>query len=137
MPPRIRFLFVRPVFCLGLPSDSPSRETPLPSASTSPCRACRGLSPPSHPEAPPSGTAPVRRCAPCLAHRANQRAALAGLGGVDCHLSDTRLSHATNILALSKGLRESAGTKKPTPKGRFCCRRSDISCNRGAVRRGD
>ncbi|MGQ7253277.1 hypothetical protein, partial [Vreelandella titanicae] len=34
--------------------------TPLPSASTSPCRACRGLSPPSHPEAPPPGTAPVK-----------------------------------------------------------------------------
>jgi len=32
MTPRIRFLFVRPAFCLGLPSDSPSRETPLPSA---------------------------------------------------------------------------------------------------------
>ena len=50
---------VEPAFCLGLPSDSPSQETPLPSASTSPCRACRGLSPPSHPEAPPSGTVPV------------------------------------------------------------------------------
>ena len=60
MTPRIRFLFVRPAFCLGLPSDSPSRETPLPSASTSPYRACRGLSPPSHPEAPPPGTAPIK-----------------------------------------------------------------------------
>ena len=77
MPPRIRFLFVRPAFCLGLPSDSPSRETPLPSASTSPYRACRGLSPPSHPEAPPSGTAPVRRCAPCLAHH-KKKAGMAG-----------------------------------------------------------
>src|SRR5690554_727341 len=79
MPPRIRFLFVRPAFCLGLPSDSPSRETPLPSASTPPCRACRGLSPPSHPEAPPSGTAPVRRCAPCLAHQPQKKPAAAGL----------------------------------------------------------
>ena len=47
MPPRIRFLFVRPAFCLGLPSDSQSPATPLPSANTSPCRVCRGLSPPS------------------------------------------------------------------------------------------
>ena len=45
--PRIRFLFVRPAFCLGLPSDSQSPTTPLPSANTSPCRVCRGLSPPS------------------------------------------------------------------------------------------
>src|SRR5690554_4577270 len=73
MPPRIRFLFVRPAFCFGLPSDSPSREPPLPSASTSPCRACRGLSPPSHSKAPPLETAPVRRCAPCLAHKQKGR----------------------------------------------------------------
>ena len=45
----IRFLFVRPAFCLGLPSDSQSPATPLPSANTSPCRVCRGLSPPSRP----------------------------------------------------------------------------------------
>ena len=45
----IRFLFVRPAFCLGLPSDSQLPATPLPLANTSPCRACRGLSPPSHP----------------------------------------------------------------------------------------
>ncbi|WP_372436666.1 recombinase family protein [Pseudomonas veronii] len=44
----IRFLFVRPAFCLGLPSDSQSPATPLPPANTSPCRVCRGLSPPSH-----------------------------------------------------------------------------------------
>jgi len=44
----IRFLFVRPAFCLGLPSDSRSPATPLPLANTSPCRVCRGLSPPSH-----------------------------------------------------------------------------------------
>ncbi|VVO67421.1 hypothetical protein PS862_01146 [Pseudomonas fluorescens] len=44
----IRFLFVRPAFCLGLPSDSQSLTTPLPLANTSPCRVCRGLSPPSH-----------------------------------------------------------------------------------------
>ncbi len=43
----IRFLFVRPAFCLGLPSDSQSPATPLPLANTSPCRVCRGLSPPS------------------------------------------------------------------------------------------
>lgn len=45
MPPRIRFLFVRPALCLGLPSDSQSPAKPLPLASTSPCRVCRGLSP--------------------------------------------------------------------------------------------
>jgi hypothetical protein len=44
----IRFLFVRPAFCLGLPSDSQSPTTPLPLANTSPCRVCRGLPPPSH-----------------------------------------------------------------------------------------
>ena len=49
VPPLIRFLFVRPAFCLGLPSDSRSPATPLPPANTSPCRVCRGLSPPSHP----------------------------------------------------------------------------------------
>ncbi|RQT04058.1 hypothetical protein DF035_10930 [Burkholderia contaminans] len=45
--PHIRFLFVRPALCLRLPSDSQSPATPLPLANTSPCRACRGLSPPS------------------------------------------------------------------------------------------
>ena len=45
----IRFLFVRPAFCLGLPSGSQSPATPLPSANTSPCRVCRGLSPPNRP----------------------------------------------------------------------------------------
>ena len=45
--PPIRFLFVRPALCLRLPSDSRSPATPLPSANSSPCRASRGLSPPS------------------------------------------------------------------------------------------
>ena len=45
--PRIRFLFVRPALCLGLPSDSQSPAKPLPLANTSPCRVCRGLAPPS------------------------------------------------------------------------------------------
>jgi hypothetical protein len=45
--PHIRFLFVRPALCLGLPSDSQSPAKPLPLANTSPCRVCRGLSPPS------------------------------------------------------------------------------------------
>jgi hypothetical protein len=31
LPPRMRFLFVGPAFCLRLPSDSASRRTPLPS----------------------------------------------------------------------------------------------------------
>jgi hypothetical protein len=39
----IRFLFVRPAFCLGLPSDSRSPATPLPLANTSPCRVCRAV----------------------------------------------------------------------------------------------
>ena len=49
--PHIRliwFLFVRPRFCLRLPSDSTSRWTPLPLANSSYCQACSGLSPPSH-----------------------------------------------------------------------------------------
>ena len=45
--PRMRFLFVGPVFCLPLPSDSTSRWTPLRSANRSPCRVGSGLSPPS------------------------------------------------------------------------------------------
>jgi hypothetical protein len=42
------FLFVRPRVCLRLTSDSASRRTPLPSANSSYCQACRGLSPPSY-----------------------------------------------------------------------------------------
>lgn len=45
MPPRIRFLFVRPAICLGLPSNSRSPAQPLPLASTYPGRMCWGLSP--------------------------------------------------------------------------------------------
>ncbi len=44
----IRFLFVRPALCLGLPSDSQSPATPFPLAKTYHCLVCRGLSPPSH-----------------------------------------------------------------------------------------
>ena len=47
-PPSIQFLFVSPHICRRLPSDSQSPTTPLPLANTSPCRVCRGLSPPSH-----------------------------------------------------------------------------------------
>ena len=47
VPPRIRFLFVRPAFCLGLPPDVRSPETHSPLANSSPCRVSRGLSPPS------------------------------------------------------------------------------------------
>lgn len=46
--PYIQFLFVRPRFCLRLPSDSASRRTPLPLANSSYCQACSGLSPPSY-----------------------------------------------------------------------------------------
>src|SRR5690606_32130107 len=45
--PLIRFLFVAPALCFRLPSDLQSPGEPLPSANTSPCRACGGLSPPS------------------------------------------------------------------------------------------
>ena len=51
----MRFLFVRPEICpsvksfsnIRLPSDSTSRWTPLPSANSSYCHVCSGLSPPS------------------------------------------------------------------------------------------
>ena len=43
----IRFLFVAPALCFRLPSDLGSPQEPLPSANASPCRVCRGLSPPS------------------------------------------------------------------------------------------
>ena len=46
--PHIWFLFIRPGLCLGLPSDSTSRWTPLPSASGSHYHAHSGLSPPSY-----------------------------------------------------------------------------------------
>ena len=46
--PYMRFLFVRPRVCFRLTSDSTSRWTPLPSANTSYCQACSGLSPPSY-----------------------------------------------------------------------------------------
>ena len=46
--PCMQFLFVRPRFCLRLPSDSASRRTPLPLANSSYCQVCSGLSPPSN-----------------------------------------------------------------------------------------
>src|SRR5699024_10983727 len=45
--PHIRFLFVRPALCFGLPPDDRSPASPLPPANSSPCRVSRGLSPPS------------------------------------------------------------------------------------------
>src|SRR5699024_2076308 len=44
----MKFLFVSASVCLRLPSDSTSRWTPLPSANSSYCQACSGLSPPSY-----------------------------------------------------------------------------------------
>ena len=44
----MRFLFVSASICFQLPSDSTSRWTPLPSANSSYCQACSGLSPPSY-----------------------------------------------------------------------------------------
>ena len=55
--PYMQSLFVRPRLCFGLPSDSASRRTPLPSANSSYCHACSGLSPPC--------------CIACRAHRKN------------------------------------------------------------------
>ena len=46
--PCMWFLFVRPRVCLRLPSDSASQRTSLPSANSSYCQACSGLSPPSY-----------------------------------------------------------------------------------------
>ena len=46
--PCMYFLFVRPRVCIRLTSDSASRRTPLPSANSSYCQACSGLSPPSY-----------------------------------------------------------------------------------------
>jgi hypothetical protein len=46
--PLIWFLFIRPRFCLRLPSDSTSPWTPLPLASGSHYQAHSGLSPPSY-----------------------------------------------------------------------------------------
>jgi hypothetical protein len=69
--PRMRFLFVRPVFCREcihirrLSSDSTSRWTPLPSANRSPCRVGSGLSPPSL-----SATTTCTETAPVKAPRA-------------------------------------------------------------------
>ena len=64
--PLIRFLFVAPALCFRLPSDLQSPGEPLPSANTSPCRVCRGLSPPSEcalPGAQKKRRAVVRRLA--------------------------------------------------------------------------
>src|SRR5690625_1019708 len=46
--PCIQFLFVSSGFCVQLPSDSESLQTPLFSANSSYCKACSGLSPPSY-----------------------------------------------------------------------------------------
>ena len=62
--PYMQFLFVRPRLCFGLPSDSASRRTPLPSANSSYCHACSGLSPPC--------------CIACRAHQ--QKAVRSGRG---------------------------------------------------------
>jgi hypothetical protein len=79
--PPMRFVFLRPGLCLGLPPYAASRWPHLPSARGSRHRAPRGLSPPSH--------FPVdfhllviqrqlRRCVPCLAHHYKVRFADSG-----------------------------------------------------------
>ena len=68
----MHFLFVGSGFCLRLPSDSISRWTPLSSANSSHCQACRGLSPPrftpcwAHPHRPHRSRCgpPLRRNSP-------------------------------------------------------------------------
>ena len=45
---RLAASLLPPASSLGLTSNSQSPATPLPLANTSPCRVCRGLSPPSH-----------------------------------------------------------------------------------------
>lgn len=79
----IRFLFVRPAFCLGLPSDSQSPTTPLPLANTSPCRVCRGLSPPSRPAHHHSEPNSASHGATRHAWRTKKKPAEAGKAGVD------------------------------------------------------
>ena len=69
-----RFLFVRPAFCLRLasgrhPEISPRDEHPCRSASTSPCRVCRGLSPPSHRLTTTMNRTVLSHYAPCPAHK--------------------------------------------------------------------
>ena len=61
--PYMQSLFVRPRLCFGLPSDSASRRTLLPSANSSYCHACSGLSPPC-----------------CIACRAHQQKAVLPTG---------------------------------------------------------
>ncbi|WP_214086614.1 hypothetical protein, partial [Photorhabdus heterorhabditis] len=64
-----RFLFVRPAFCLRLPSDSPRGGHPCRSANTSPHRVCGGLSPLSRSLATTAKEQRLsRRYAPCPAH---------------------------------------------------------------------
>jgi hypothetical protein len=71
--PHIRFLFIAPYLCGGLPSDPASRRRPCPFASPSVLRYCylgRGLSPPSYATCP-AHTPTLRRAgtasppAPC------------------------------------------------------------------------
>src|SRR5699024_9972322 len=52
--PYMQFLFVSSGFCLRLPSDSVSRQTPVPLANSVYCQSCSRLSTPSY--------------SPCLAH---------------------------------------------------------------------
>ena len=74
-----RFLFVRPAFCLRLasgrhPEISPRGEHPCRSASTSPCRVCRGLSPPSHRLTTTMSRTVLSHYAPCPAHQTKKAA---------------------------------------------------------------
>ena len=78
-----RFLFVRPAFCLRLasgrhPEISPRDEHPCRSASTSPCRVCRGLSPPSHQLTTTMSRTVLSHYAPCPAHGNKKPATCAG-----------------------------------------------------------
>lgn len=103
-PPRIRFLFVRPAIYLGLPSDPQSPAKPLPLASTSPCRVCRGLAPLSGCALP---GAPIKR--PSKGDQSLVRQALLvdqidniAIRGISTHRLPQQLSNAGVIIAAQR-----------------------------------
>lgn len=78
-PPHFRFLFVRPAFCLQLPSAPPRGGHPCCSASTFPCRVCGGLSPHSRPTRHHCGSDSASHGATCHARRTKEKSALVAL----------------------------------------------------------
>ena len=96
--PTTHFLFVSPGLCLRLPSDSTSRWTPLSSANSSHCQACRDF----HPQ----GSSHARRTTSYPAF---------GLGPFDrfCVYSSVRA-----VLAQASALREQVPTAVRAPRER-------------------